>query len=176
MLWPELVHCGPLGACPLAAGSVLLEFCNMGRWGHHPTVTTWKDKLGIQLADAYNAHRKYLRDHAKTSTRRTFAFGRLSMHNKSDKPELKTEASNCLAVCDWLAEECRKVAGRTGTGYDRDRATMMWGLSTFFWVVRRSPRWLESNCNCPMKRRTHGCSCITSCALSQSKVGPNCTH
>ena len=144
MVWPELMHVGPLGVCLVAAGSVLHELCDFGRWGKHPAVTTWKEKLGLQLAYAYKKFKRFLRKNGKTCTQRKFTVGRLKMCNKTDKPELKAKASNCLAVCEWLHEECRVVAALTGTAYAQDRATMMWGLHTFFWVVRTSGRWLTS--------------------------------
>ena len=54
MVVPEVMHCGPLGCCLYAGGSILLELCNNRHFETTLThCTTWKERLQLQLSVAF---------------------------------------------------------------------------------------------------------------------------
>ena len=137
MVVPEVMHCGPLGCCLYAAGSVLLELCNY-RYFEQTQVpcNTWKDRLQLQLSVAYLSFKAFVRRSGRSSNQQKFTVGKLSMKRLTDMPYLKVKAANAMMICDWLAEESAKQAQMRPSEYGRLRAGMMWGLSSFFKILR----------------------------------------
>ena len=134
----ELMHNNPLGVCLYAAGSVLLELSEAGRFGHHDYITKWKDRLGLQLASAYVSFRNYLKRRGIKCKTRKFTVNRLTMHVRDDCPVLKCKASAAMHVVDWLAVEAARASATSGTEYSALRATMIWSLSSFNRIIRCS--------------------------------------
>ena len=134
----ELMHNNPLGVCLYAGGSVLLELCEAGHFGHHDYISLWKDRLNLQLASAYVSFRRYLRRRGLKCRTRKFNVNRLTMQVRDDCPVLKCKASPAMHVVDWLAHESAKQSAASVAEYSALRATMIWSLSTFNRIVRCS--------------------------------------
>ena len=64
--------------------------------------------------------------------------GKLSLKRMSDMPILKCKAHDAFVVGEWLSEICTTQANQTGNEYHTTRASMLWGLATFYAVVRNS--------------------------------------
>ena len=66
------------------------------------------------------------------------------MKKRTSCPILKAKGFNALCIVDWLACLCADQAvGARHIEYYSDRATMLWGLSTMFCIMRRSGTWLS---------------------------------
>ena len=148
-LWivmPELMHAGPLGISLHSCGSVIFELAAGGFWGHHPDVDTtpiWKSRLNLQLATAYQAFRGWMKTHKRAIRLGKLTVGKLSLHRMTDMPILKCKAHDAFVVGEWLCDICTKQANQTGNEYHITRASMLWGLSTFYAVVRQAGFWMS---------------------------------
>ena len=142
-LFPECMHCGCLGTHLLAAGSALKELANSGHWGRHADITTWKERLAVQLGAAFQEFKEWCSDKRISSRQKTFTPARLSLKNKHDKPELKTKAHCALVVVEWLADVCSRQAMVVGGEYNGTRAATLWSLAEMFRVMRSSSKRLH---------------------------------
>ena len=137
MVVPEVMHCGPLGCCLYAAGSMLWELCNIRYFEQAPgNFTTWQERLQVQLSVAFLNFKEYLTRNGQRSNQKKFTVRMLSKTRLEDIPYLKAKASNAMMVCDWLSEATAQQASLRPSEYGRKRAGMAWGLSTFFKILR----------------------------------------
>ena len=136
MIGPVLTHAHALGICRYACGSLLLELCRAGWWGVSDDISTWAERLQMQLASAYLDFRQHCRSIGVRTKQKKFTVRRLSMHNKSDMPMLKTKAAMAFHVTDWLAHAALCKARADPTQYAKVRATMANGLSDFGKILR----------------------------------------
>jgi hypothetical protein len=69
---------------------------------------------------------------------------RLSLSRANNMPTLKAKAFNSIIICEWLAV-CTQAVSRQWpeNSYFRDRASMRWGLSEVFNVLRRADHWMS---------------------------------
>ena len=121
----ELMHNNPLGVCLYAGGSILLELCEAGHFGHYGYISQWKERLDLQLACAYKSFKRFRRRNGIVCKTKKFNVNRLTMRVRDDCPVLKCKASPAMHVVDWLAHEAARHSATSGTEYSALRATMV---------------------------------------------------
>ena len=137
----ELMHAGPLGVCPLAAGAVLVELCEENVWPLPAGITSrWEERLALQLGLAYSEFRNWCKKERVRATQRKFTPARLNMSSLTSWPCLKAKAANCLKVQSWLAHKCAK---HNHGEHGETRALTMWGFDAFFTLCRKAGEWLS---------------------------------
>ena len=142
---PEMMHAGPLGIHLAVLGSVLLELAREGMWGRFEQhgVGRWKDRLNLQLANAYTEFRDFCKRKRLNVQQRRWTVAKLSMRKQKDRPLFKSKAWPALVIVDWLSEVCTsQAAQRPHNEYVTWRAGMLWGLKTIFCVFRFGTKWL----------------------------------
>ena len=143
---PDAMHVGPLGIFLTVAGSVLWELCESEAcFGPINQPGKWQDSMAIRLKLAYAEFWRFVQRKGKSCTQRIFKVSHLTMSKKDSKPELKAKAANAMVVVEWLAEYCRQQADlepARGNQYIRDRADMLWSLTSIYSIWRQSGMWL----------------------------------
>ena len=140
-LFPECMHCGCLGVHLLAAGSALKELANSGHWGRQRDITTWKERLAVQLETAFHEFKAWCSDKRVPSRVKRFTPNKLSLKNKRDKPELKTKDHCALTIVEWLADVCSKQAeNMPGNECVGTRAGSLWSWAEMFRITRSSAK------------------------------------
>ena len=134
LVLPDLMHCGPLGACQVLTGQCLKDLCDEQVWGDGGGSGGWVQILRIQLAVAFSDFKTFASERKLTHSHKRFTPLRLSLTSLSSFPLLKGKAHNILVVQAWLSMLC--VTKSDGTAYSNLRACICTSWDRFFKVLK----------------------------------------
>ena len=138
IVFPEPMHCGPLGAMQHAIASTLVTMAFEGLFDGVDIshMTLWQHKMNLRLSWAYDQFKQFCRQNGVRHSVPRFTTNNLRFKTLTATPFIRGSAHNNLCILHWLADCSRLLC--TGSTASKLRATMCWSMHMFFAIPRTS--------------------------------------